>query len=427
METILIEIGSYQLNFKQCLLAVFSILLWLGCVTLCKKKVWSFLSFKNNEVQNELKSLTLMVIHFIFILIILQLLGLNLTLLSSAGFNIKVIDIVLAIFIVQAMRSLDAIGVAMVSSTHEESESMPSKPRSSATRLVHMILFGIATLLLVNNFDLNSAYDLSIGSDNQVSISISNIIWAALIILIARLLYWIITVIFLQGFYQAKKVDKGVQFALNQLLGYVVFTIGIIIALQHLGINMNLIWAGAAALLVGVGIGLQQTFADFFAGITMLFERSVKMGDVLELDKFRGIVKKIGLRTSVLVTTEEKRLVIPNSKLTNNSVNNWSQNTKGLRFSVGVGVAYGSDTELVKNILLDVAQQTRGVLESPKPFVRFDNFGDSALVFSLHFYSKYYMQIENVQSDIRFKVDKELQKNNVTIPFPQRDIWIKKQ
>ena len=231
--------------------------------------------------------------------------------------------------------------------------------------------------------------------------------------------------IFLQGFYQAKNVDRGVRFALNQLLGYVVFAIGIIIALQHLGINMSLMWAGAAALLVGVGIGLQQTFADFFAGITMLFERSVKIGDVLELENFRGIVKRIGLRTSVLITPEEKRLVIPNSKLTNNKVNNWSQSSRGLRFSVQVGIAYGSDTDLVKKILLNVANKTSGILKTPKPFVRFDDFGDSALVFTLLFFSKSYMHVENIQSDLRFEIDQRFKENNITIPFPQRDVWMK--
>tara|TARA_Y100000385_G_scaffold291850_2_gene373147 strand:+ start:5466 stop:6746 length:1281 start_codon:yes stop_codon:yes gene_type:complete len=425
VDTILLEFGTYQLNVKQSLLASATALLWVTFIFLCKRKVFTFFSFKDEVIKAELKKLIIMVIHFFFVMILLQVLNLNFTLLSSTSFNVKVIDIVLATLIVQAMRNLDTIGVAMVNSSHEEQNVLLSKPKSSGTRLIHLILFGIATLLLVNIFDLNKAYNLTIGTDNQISIGLSNIIWAILIILIARLFYWIITVIFLQGFYQAKNVDRGVRFALNQLLGYVVFAIGIIIALQHLGINMSLIWAGAAALLVGVGIGLQQTFADFFAGITMLFERSVKIGDVLELENFRGIVKRIGLRTSVLITPEEKRLVIPNSKLTNNKVNNWSQSSRGLRFSVQVGIAYGSDTDLVKKILLDVANKTSGILKTPKPFVRFDDFGDSALVFTLLFFSKSYMHVENIQSDLRFEIDQRFKENNITIPFPQRDVWMK--
>jgi len=425
VDTILLEFGTYQLTVKQSLLASATVLLWVTFIFLCKRKVFTFFSFKDEVIKAELKKLIIMVIHFFFVMILLQVLNLNLTLLSSTSFNVKVIDIVLAALIVQAMRNLDTIGVAMVNSSHEEQNVLLSKPKSSGTRLIHLILFGIATLLLVNIFDLNKAYNLTIGTDNQISIGLSNIIWAILIILIARLFYWIITVIFLQGFYQAKNVDRGVRFALNQLLGYVVFAIGIIIALQHLGINMSLMWAGAAALLVGVGIGLQQTFADFFAGITMLFERSVKIGDVLELENFRGIVKRIGLRTSVLITPEEKRLVIPNSKLTNNKVNNWSQSSRGLRFSVQVGIAYGSDTDLVKKILLNVANKTSGILKTPKPFVRFDDFGDSALVFTLLFFSKSYMHVENIQSDLRFEIDQRFKENNITIPFPQRDVWMK--
>ena len=427
MDDIILEIGAYQITSKQALLSSAALILWIGCIFLCQKKVSAVFNFKEDQIQDEVRRLVMMVIHYAFILIILQILNLNFTLLASSGFDIRVMDIVLAVLIVQAMRSLDRIGVALVASTQEDSNYLPSQPKSSGTRLIHMILIGIATILLVNNFSLNQAYTLRVGAENEVSISLSNIIWAIVIILIARLLYWIITVIFLQSFYQAKKVDTGVRFALNQLLAYVVFTIGIIIALQHLGINMSLIWAGAAALLVGVGIGLQQSFADFFAGITMLFERSVKIGDVLELDQNRGMVRRIGLRTSVLITPDEKRLVIPNSKLTNNKVNNWSQNLKGLRFSVNVGVAYGSDTALVKKLLLEVANSITGILKAPKPIVRFDDFGDSSLNFSLLFYSKRYMNIEIIQSEVRFEIDRLFRENNIIIPFPQRDIWIKKE
>ncbi|MDG2448607.1 MAG: hypothetical protein P8M34_03185, partial [Saprospiraceae bacterium] len=199
MDTILLEFGTYQLNVKQSLLASATALLWVTFIFLCKRKVFTFFSFKDEVIKAELKKLIIMVIHFFFVMILLQVLNLNFTLLSSTSFNVKVIDIVLATLIVQAMRNLDTIGVAMVNSSHEEQNVLLSKPKSSGTRLIHLILFGIATLLLVNIFDLNKAYNLTIGTDNQISIGLSNIIWAILIILIARLFYWIITVIFLQG------------------------------------------------------------------------------------------------------------------------------------------------------------------------------------------------------------------------------------
>ncbi|MEE9372740.1 MAG: mechanosensitive ion channel domain-containing protein [Saprospiraceae bacterium] len=431
MDSILLELDNYKLTVQQVSWVGLIILAWIGTIYMCRRNFFTSLGLQDTTVHKETKRLIMLMVHVIFTVIVLYLLDLNFTLVSTEGnngFTITVLDVVLSFLIVKSMTSLDKIGVAMLPSNKEESAFVTSKkPTATASRLVHYILFAVALVLLINNFNLDKQFHLALGGDNELSIGLSNIIIAILIILIARLLYWIITSILLQSFYHAKKVDRGVRFALNQLLAYVIFFIGVIIALQNLGINMGLMWAGAAALLVGVGIGLQQTFADFFAGITMLFERSVKIGDVLELPDIRGIVKRIGLRTSVIITPEEKRLVIPNSILTNARVNNWSQNSRGIRFAVSIGVAYGSDTTLVKSILLNIMEKTKGVLSNPKPFVRFDDFGDSALMFTIHFYSRQYMKIEDVKSNIRFEIDDALRQNNIAIPFPQRDIWIRKE
>ena len=135
MDTILLEFGTYQLTVKQSLLASATVLLWVTFIFLCKRKVFTFFSFKDEVIKAELKKLIIMVIHFFFVMILLQVLNLNLTLLSSTSFNVKVIDIVLAALIVQAMRNLDTIGVAMVNSSHEEQNVLLSKPKSSGTRL----------------------------------------------------------------------------------------------------------------------------------------------------------------------------------------------------------------------------------------------------------------------------------------------------
>jgi len=190
---------------------------------------------------------------------------------------------------------------------------------------------------------------------------------------------------------------------------------------------MTVLWGGAAALLVGLGLGLQQTFNDFFSGIILLFERTVELGDVLEVDGTVGTVKLIGLRTSILETRDNITVVVPNSKLVTNNVTNWSHFDKKVRFQVNVGVAYGSDTKLVKELLLKVAMENTAVLEQPSPFVRFTNFGDSSLDFELHFYSREFIDIEDVKSDLRFEIDTFFRENNVDIPFPQRTIWMGKK
>ena len=119
-------------------------------------------------------------------------------------------------------------------------------------------------------------------------------------------------------------------------------------------------------------------------------------------------------------------MIVPNSKLVVNNVINWSHYDDKVRFKVSVGVAYGTDTALVKSILLETAKEHSFVLKYPSPFVRFTDFGSSSLDFELLFYSKNFTIIEDVKSDIRFEIDRKFRESNIEIPFPQRDVWVRK-
>ena len=167
-------------------------------------------------------------------------------------------------------------------------------------------------------------------------------------------------------------------------------------AVETLGIQMTVLWGGAAALLVGVGLALQQTFNDLISGIILLFERSIEVGDVVNVSGMIGTVKRIGLRTSIVESVDNVTLLVPNSKFINEQVINWSHFDEKVRFKVSVGVAYGSDTKLVRKLLSKVAQENIYVLEYPSPFVRFVDFGSSSLDFQLFFYSRNLIVIEAV-------------------------------
>ena len=147
--------------------------------------------------------------------------------------------------------------------------------------------------------------------------------------------------------------------------------------------------------------------------------------DVLDIGGLVGTVKAIGLRTSTVETRDSITVVVPNSKLVTDNVINWSHFDEKVRFKVGVGVAYGSDTKLVKKILLKIAADHPSVNEKPNPLIRFTNFGDSSLDFELHFFSRNFIHIEDVKSDLRFEIDNAFRENNVEIPFPQRVVWMK--
>ena len=219
--------------------------------------------------------------------------------------------------------------------------------------------------------------------NDKFSISLAQVLTVILIVMIIRLLLWIVINIILYGWYKAKQIDLGKQYAYNQLLSYIIYFIAIIFTLQYLQIDLTLFLAGAAALLVGIGIALQQVFSDFFSGLVILFERSVEVGDFLDIGPERGVVKKIGLRASVLETPQRKDVIVPNSQLVNNRVANWSSTRAMTRFDVEVGVAYGSDTTQVKSLLIDAAARNKNILAYPKPTVRLINFGDNSLDLSL--------------------------------------------
>ena len=177
-------------------------------------------------------------------------------------------------------------------------------------------------------------------------------------------------------------------------------------------------------MLVGLGFGLQQIFNDFVSGLILLFEGTIKVGEVVEVEGIVGRVIRIGLRTSELETRDNIMMLIPNSMFTSEKVINWSHNLQFTRFRVKIGVAYGSDTKLVKNVLLACADEHTFITKKPQPRVRFREFGDSSLNFELLFFSDNMFRIESVKSDIRFMIDQKFRANDIQIPFPQRDLHI---
>ena len=210
------------------------------------------------------------------------------------------------------------------------------------------------------------------------------------------------------------------------ILRYVIWVVIIVLLLETSGIKVSVLLAIITELLVGFGFGIQQLFSDIASGIVLIIERNLQINDVIQLeDGTVGKVIHIGLRTSKLKTRENVILVVPNSKFVNDTIINWSQMDYNTRFFVAVGVAYGSDTKLVTQILLDCASRNVHISNEPKPFVRFNNFGDSSLDFQIFFWVKESFWVENIKSELRFAIDDEFRKHGVQIPFPQRDLHIK--
>ncbi len=221
--------------------------------------------------------------------------------------------------------------------------------------------------------------------------------------------------------------DKGKFKAIFSFLKYFVYIIVIIIALESSGIEVGVLLAGSAALLVGIGLGLQTLFQDIISGIFILLDKTLTVNDIVEVDGKVGKVLEIKLRTTRAVTIDDKVLIIPNHKFLTNSLFNWTQNGSDTIESVEIGVAYGSDVELVRKVLIEVAKSHPKILKNVEPGVRFADFGESSLLFKLVFTINDSYEHLRIKSDLRFEIDKKFREHNIKIPFPQRDVHFIKQ
>ncbi len=390
--------------------------------------------FERMEVSDKSQHKTTRILRWIFLLGLLTgfvwAVGMNYTLYETEDYALRVTTIMEAFLILQLARLADWTISRIVLRNYERqteqqqnysvAASVKDSVRGTATRAIQYLAYAFAVLFLVKLFDLDVCFEI-LGRD----IFISNIIAAIMVLLFAQLISWLIVHLLLQNYYKNKSINLGVQFAINQLLRYIIFFIGILIAIENLGLQLTVIWGGAAALLVGVGLGLQQTFNDLISGIILLFERSVEVGDVVEIEGLVGTVRKIGIRTSLVESRNNITVVVPNSKLIVDNVINWSHYDNKARFNVSVGVAYGTDTQLVREVLLKIAKENTFALKYPAPFVHFVDFGDSSLDFELHFWAQDFIRIENVKSDLRFEIDRAFREHGIQIPFPQRDVWFR--
>ncbi len=357
--------------------------------------------------------------------LIVWILGLDINLLQFGEQDISLLVVLLTMILLSFSSLIDWISTYVIYKDKpvEESRYQDQGPRRFPIGAnIQFIIYTLAAILVLRGLNLDFRLFSYKDGEEVVDFVFSRLFSAVVIILVARVIAWILTSIVLARYYRMRNIEYSSQYAINQILTYIIFVLAIIVALENLGLKMTLLWGGAAALLVGIGLGLQQTFNDLISGVILLFERSVEVGAVLEIDGMVGTVRKIGIRTSIMETRDNLTVIVPNSRLIVNNVINWNHNDDKARFNVSVGVAYGSDTDLVRNVLIAVALQHPDVLNTPPPFVRFTQFADYDLVMELHFWSRKLIPIENIKSDLRFAIDKAFRENGIIVPYPQRDV-----
>jgi|TARA_B110000211_G_scaffold42820_1_gene44635 small-conductance mechanosensitive channel len=262
----------------------------------------------------------------------------------------------------------------------------------------------------------------TLGSGNQ---EVRIAVWTLLLVILsfvgARLFLKWIRVLLTRNMQEPDKLKFISFFKFVQYITYIIVGFAV---LSASGINVTPFLAASAALLVGLGLALQELFQDVIGGVFIFIDKSLLVGDIVEVDGKVARVLEVTLRTTRAITRDDKIVVIPNHKFISEIIINYTQNHKTTRESVKIGVAYGSDVKKVEALLLQSVSEQRGVLKTPKSFVLFDDFGESALQFSVLFFISDSFSVPKIKSEIRFRIDQLFREHNISIPFPQRDIHI---
>ncbi|MEA3477893.1 MAG: mechanosensitive ion channel, partial [Bacteroidota bacterium] len=260
----------------------------------------------------------------------------------------------------------------------------------------------------------------------SLTISIGGVFLLILILLITFIVSKFVKVLIEDEIAPRINLPKGVPFAISITIRYFIIILGFVLALSAAGIEPGNFGLMAGALGIGIGFGLQNIVGNFISGLILVYERPVNVGDTIEVESLMGQVKSIGIRASNVKTYDGAEVVVPNSNLISNQLINWTLSDNRRRLEIKVGVAYGSDPNIVLELLKKVAVGNDEVLKSPEPLALFDEFGDSSLNFRLLFWVHFEKGF-TLKSDIAIGIYNILDEHNITIPFPQVDLNVKRE
>ncbi len=276
---------------------------------------------------------------------------------------------------------------------------------------------------ILSNY-LGILFEMPIVHVAKVEISISTIFYFVFVIVAAYLSY-LVAKLFINVQIKKGKIRTAQGKSLLQLFGYLVFIVAILFVIRGFGYSLSYFFVGSTALLVGLGFGLQQLFLDVISGIILLVDKYVNLGDVVRLDtssgreNMHGRIQRIGLRATLLQTTDNEFMVIPNSKFLSSGISSFMKERGSARFRISILVEYGQDMEQVKKVLSDAVLSDVNVDKNPNPTVIAKDFAESGILLEVRFWTKELFNSENVLSEIRFKILENFRANNIKIPFPQ--------
>jgi potassium-dependent mechanosensitive channel len=260
----------------------------------------------------------------------------------------------------------------------------------------------------------------------RITVSVSGVIVGTLIVLLTIFIARWASFLLDRRLGNRRHIDSGLRYTICRLAKYVVFTIGLLVALkQAFGLDLTSIAVLFTALSVGIGFGLQYIASDIASGFILLFERPIRIGDRVTIGEDEGDVQSINLRTTVVTTNDRIAIIVPNSKLVGQRVVNWSYGDPRARISIPIGVADDSDIELVTATLIRAAEGVSNVLDEPKPRVQFLKFGDYSLDFRLLVWTNQPRRHVQIRSDINYRIARLFRERSIRIPYPTQEFLLK--
>jgi small-conductance mechanosensitive channel len=258
---------------------------------------------------------------------------------------------------------------------------------------------------------------------NRTAVTLSSVfmffVFILVFYLISRFLQKVLKNSILPHFHH---IDKGVQYTLSRISHYIIMIIGCILGFQFIGLDLSGLAVIVGFLSVGIGFGLQNITSNFMAGIILLFERPIKIGDRVTVEQTEGYVTAINMRSTTILSLNNISIIVPNSKFISSDVINWSYGDSRVRLVVEVGVSYQSDLDMVIQSLIEVAEESPQVLKTPKPDVLFSSFGDSSWNMKLRVWLMDPTNYYQILSEINCAIVRKFRSRGIEIPFPQRDI-----
>jgi small-conductance mechanosensitive channel len=303
--------------------------------------------------------------------------------------------------------------------------------RRRLERVLSVLAVGLWATLLLGQLGLLGPTQSAIGrmlgagvSVGALSVSVTDVIMFALSVWLSFLLARLVDFVLQEDVFTRVQTGRGVPYAISGLVRYTLIFLGLLIGLSAAGVELSKLTVIVGGLGVGIGFGLQNVVGNFVAGLILLFERPIQMGDTVQLPDVWGAIKHIGIRASVIRTFDGAEVIVPNGLLISDKVTNWTLSDKRRRIGVDVGVDYGTPAQRVIDLLVGVAKSNPKVIDDPEPRAYFVNFGDSALEFKLWAWSEFTDAGLSIRSELAVAVQKALEHAGIGVPFPQRDLHL---